>query len=165
MAQVAGNPQNLTWSWILSSKCVCWDFWQHSRLKCSESRFFSAFFGGGGNSEDWSLRIEDSFSPPILCNLCHPGSSAVIVEKIYLGTPGMSREAGGSDQRARDRSLPGNKIVFQLLSFVGVGGARIGEARHGNVKMAGSWFLVSLSFLNLRLPVVSFSTLFMHKKV
>ena len=84
---------------------------------------------------------------PILCNLCHPGSSAVIVEKIYLGTPGMSREAGGSDQRARDRSLPGNKIVFQLLSFVGVGGwvqdrrSKTGQCQNGRVLVSSIIFL------------------------
>ena len=26
LAQVGGNPQSLTWSWILSLKCICWDF-------------------------------------------------------------------------------------------------------------------------------------------
>ena len=39
-----------------------------------------------------------------------------------LGTPGISRVAGGSVHRARDRSLPGNKIlvtpVFHLGSYI-----------------------------------------------
>ena len=90
------------------------------------------------------------------------------MQTFYLGTPGMSREAGGSDHRARDRSLPGNKIFFQVLSATSLihwGGwvqkswdwiSETWQCQNGRVWNS------SMSFLN-RLPVVILSSLFVHK--
>ena len=80
MAQVAGNPQKLTWSCILSSKCVWWNFcdirdknvvnqvlaakmlfafFKFLHQKCSDFYFFSSHT----RTEDWVLRIEDWGQP------------------------------------------------------------------------------------------------------
>ena len=68
LAQVAGNLQNMTWSIILSSKCVGWVVCDYKNPHLLEKNLQTRFAG--------------------LCNLCHPASRLQIrfPNSVSVGT-------------------------------------------------------------------------------